>query len=198
VGSYVFTDSIRSYFTKVLESVATGRGQGFWVPAEWGYGKTHFLATIASLLSDTSPKLWSRVQNQEIANYHRRLPNTKLFPVILSLRGEGAVDISGGRSLLQIIEKQIGETLEQCHLQDRVVVTSAEEIFAWFNQLPVPFKESISSYVRQQVGVDAAEYANEVGREALAGLIRQFCIESGISHINSWQRQTRLLRQRLR
>jgi hypothetical protein len=31
------------------------------------------------------------------------------------------------------------------------------------------------------VGVDAAEYANEVGREALAGLIRQFCIENTIS-----------------
>ncbi|MBT9159326.1 MAG: hypothetical protein AAGB97_05130 [Dehalococcoidia bacterium] len=181
VSTYVFTDSIRGYFSTILESVATGRGQGFWVPAEWGYGKTHFLATIASLLSDTSQELWSSVQDREITNYHHRLQNAKLFPVILSLRGEGPVDISGGRSLLQIIEKQIGETLDKCHLQDRVVVTSAEEIFAWFNQLPAMLKGSISSYVRQQMGVDAAEYAKEAGREALARLIRQFCIENTIS-----------------
>ncbi len=49
--SYIFTDTIRQYFTQILESVATGAGQGFWVQAEYGAGKTHLLATLSVLLA---------------------------------------------------------------------------------------------------------------------------------------------------
>ncbi len=52
VESYIFTDTIRQYFTQILESVATGAGQGFWVQAEYGAGKTHFLTTLAALIAN--------------------------------------------------------------------------------------------------------------------------------------------------
>ena len=91
VETYIFTPTIRHHFIEVLESVALGRGQGYWVGAEYGSGKTHFLATLAALLSDFSDSLWEKISDDEIRRYQTRLKDHRLFPVILSLRGEAGV-----------------------------------------------------------------------------------------------------------
>jgi hypothetical protein len=90
VDTYIFTDTIRQHFTEVLETVALERGQGYWVEAEYGSGKTHFLATLTAMLSDFSDALWNRVGDDDIHRYQTLLKDHRLFPVILSLRGEAS------------------------------------------------------------------------------------------------------------
>jgi hypothetical protein len=55
VAHYRFTPSIRDYFSEILLLVTSDRGQGYWVQAEYGAGKTHFLATLAVLVVAASP-----------------------------------------------------------------------------------------------------------------------------------------------
>ena len=61
VKTYIFTDTIRAHFEEIMESVARGHGQGFWVQAEYGAGKTHFLVVLSALLSNPDDKLWTLV-----------------------------------------------------------------------------------------------------------------------------------------
>ena len=103
VETYVFTETIRHYFGEILDAVATGMGQGFWIQAEYGAGKTHFLAVLAALLANQQEDLWSAVQDEEIRLFRRRLQESRLFPVIVSLRGMGEADALVGRSLLDVI-----------------------------------------------------------------------------------------------
>lgn len=100
VESYIFTDTIRSHFETILDTVARGVGQGIWVQAEYGAGKTHFLATLASLLADSSGALWEKVTDEAISRYRVRFQNTRLFPVLISLRGESQADALTAQSLM--------------------------------------------------------------------------------------------------
>jgi hypothetical protein len=50
VGDYHFTPSLRAHFQRVFECIVHRKGQGFWVQAEYGAGKTHFLGTLIDLL----------------------------------------------------------------------------------------------------------------------------------------------------
>jgi len=173
--TYRFTDSIRGYFETILETVAQGTGQGFWIPAEYGAGKTHFLATLACMLSDTSEQLWERVTDPEIANYRKRLDRTRLFPVLVSLRGESGVpDELAGRQLLEIIESAIEQQLEATGLRDEVSITTADEIYNWFNSQPDDLRAVIEEHVRSATGLPAEEYTAQEGVDALANLIRQY------------------------
>jgi len=40
VETYIYTDTIRTYFETIFDHVARGAGQGFWVQAEYGAGKS--------------------------------------------------------------------------------------------------------------------------------------------------------------
>ena len=103
VETYIFTDTIRHHFTELLETGSIGSGQGYWVEAEYGSGKTHFLATLTALLSDFSDALWNRVGNDEIRRYQTRLKDHRLFPVILSLRGEASAEATNSRTLMDVL-----------------------------------------------------------------------------------------------
>ena len=180
ISTYIFTNTITRYFAAILESVSTGRGQGFWITAEYGAGKTHFLAALAALFNNNSEEVWARVDDSQTKNYRSRLSNTRLFPVVLSLRGEA--EVSGEqRSLLDVIEKAIQKALEDEGLENRVLVTTAEEICDWFNELSQPLKGTILTYIRDKAKVTPEEYVNEMGQEGLARLIQRFCSEASMS-----------------
>jgi hypothetical protein len=112
VGTYVFTNSIREDFEKILDSIISNRGGGFWIQAEYGAGKTHFIAALSCLLMDTSEGLWNLVQNSEIHNYRFKLEKMKLFPVVINLKGEASAG-EKEEKLLRIIERHIEETLQE-------------------------------------------------------------------------------------
>lgn len=178
VSTYVFTNSIRGHFSTILENVAMGKGQGFWVNAEMGAGKTHFLAVLTLLLSNSDKNIWQNVQDDAIKNYSKRLSSTKLFPVVLSLRGEGG-DEHTEKTLLEVIEEAIINALEEYGLKDQILVTSAEEIISWFDGLPVKYKNPIVEDIQEKTKLSPAQYQKESGRDSLAKLIWKICHEHG-------------------
>ncbi len=175
VENYIFTDSIREYFDKIFDNMASGRGGGFWVQAEYGAGKTHFIATLACLLMDTSETLWSHLQDPQIRNYRFKLDKTRLFPVIINLKGEASVS-DEEENLLRIVERHIGETVEELGLKDKISIATADEIFDWYGNCSQDLRNAIDSFIRQAGGDP-----KETSREQLAKFISNYCEKEKIS-----------------
>jgi len=179
VSTYVFTDSIRGHFEKILEHVARGEGQGFWIQAEYGAGKTHFLATLACLLAGDDA-LWEQVRDETIHPYRTRLRATRLFPVVISLRGEtetGAVDT---RPLFDVIEQGLVRSLEEYGLRDAVRLTLADDLLDWFAGQPEGTRGDIETYVQRQSGQSPDALREYEGDAAFADLLRAYCDEHDI------------------
>jgi len=66
VQEYLFTPSLRAHFQMVFECAVHRRGQGFWVQAEYGAGKTHFLGTLVNLLIWRDEALWNAVRDDDL------------------------------------------------------------------------------------------------------------------------------------
>lgn len=131
VSQYYFTPSIRGHFKRVFDCVANRKGQGFWVQAEYGAGKTHFLGTLMDLL--VWPESWIALEDDEIKkDYAAALSKVRLFPVAFSLRGMG--ESSENDSLMRIFEEQIGESLAAFApaIKDKVLLTSPEIADHWY------------------------------------------------------------------
>ena len=175
VENYIFTDSIREHFDKIFDNMASGRGGGFWVQAEYGAGKTHFIATLACLLMDTSETLWSRLQDPQIRNYRFKLDKTRLFPVIINLKGEASVS-DEEENLLRIVERHIGETVEERGLKDKISIATADEIFDWYGNCSQDLRNAIDSFIRQAGGDP-----KKTSREQLAKFISNYCEKEKIS-----------------
>jgi len=180
VESYIFTDNIRHHFTTILESVATGTGQGFWVEAEYGAGKTHALATLAALITNSHDGLWDSVEDDEIRSYRRRLEEVRLFPVIVSLRGMGEADAYTGRTLLDVIlENGFREALRKAELDGQIRLTAAEDYVTWLeNDTSAELRQAVEAYIRRKTGQALRDYRDYEGVEALAGLISEYCSEN--------------------
>ncbi len=170
VETYIFTDTIRTRFEEILESVAQGRGQGFWVQAEYGAGKTHFLVVLSALLSDPSglkPSggspdggLWELVNDDEIRQYRLRLGAYRLFPVVVSLRGEGSADPFVGRSLLDVLlEEGFQRALEYAGLENQVQVTSADDLWVWLqSKASQAIRQEAEEFVRLRTGRSSSAF----------------------------------------
>jgi len=179
VGTYVFTASIRGHFEEILEHVARGEGQGFWIQAEYGAGKTHFLATLACLLSGDDA-LWERAQDDAIRLYRRRLRTTRLFPVVISLRGEAETGAVATRPLFDVIEERLDHSLEEHGLRDAVRLTLADDLLDWFAGQPEGTRGDIETYVRSQTGQSPEALREYEGDAALTDLLRAYCGEHSI------------------
>src|SRR5262249_24255034 len=109
VQSYRFTSSLRHYFQEILELVVSGRGQGYWIQAEYGAGKTHLLGTLGMLLTDSTGEAWNAVTNPEIHGFKTAFAGkTRLFPVILNCKGRLATD-GNKASLQRVMERAIDD-----------------------------------------------------------------------------------------
>jgi hypothetical protein len=177
VDTYWFTDTIRETFERILKLAAQGRGQGFWIEAEYGAGKTHFLATLACLLAHTEDEaLWNLVKDETVRTYRRRLASQRLFPVVLSLKGQSGVDEWSGRTLLGVLEREgLGEALKRADLRDQIQITSTDELLAWFEERESGLRAAIERYVETETGFPPTDYATGYGRQALADVIRRYC-----------------------
>ena len=182
VKTYIFTDTIRAHFEEIMESVARGHGQGFWVQAEYGAGKTHFLVVLSALLSNLDDKLWTLVNDDVIRNYQRRLGAYQLFPVVVSLRGEGSADPFLGRSLLDVLlEEGFQRALEHAELEDQVQVTAAEDLLVWLqSKASQAIRQEAEDFVRRRTGRTIGAYRDDEGVEALGRLIAEYCETAGI------------------
>lgn len=176
VETYIFTDGIRHHFDQILETVAQGTGQGFWVQAEYGAGKTHFLATLAAMLSDTSSALWNKVDDTDIRQFQRRLQNVRLLPVVFSLRGEASADTVTNRSLMDVLlDKGFRPALEKAGLANQVKLTSAEDLVHWYDrQAPAAIKTEFEAHVQRLTGTPLQQYRENEGIEPVAELLSAY------------------------
>ena len=175
VETYIFTNSIREHFDTILDSIVSGRGGGFWVQAEYGAGKTHFIAVLSCLLMDTSETLWRLVHDPEIRNYRFKLEKEKLFPVIINLKGEASLD-KGEANLLEIIERHIEETLEERGLRDTISITTADEMVDWYKKCSSELRGTMNSFIKETYGLDS----DRVSREQLAKFVGDYCERENI------------------
>jgi hypothetical protein len=181
VETYIFTDTIRHHFSEVLETVALGRGQGYWVEAEYGSGKTHFLATLTALLSDFSDKLWNNLNDDEIRRFQSRLKDHKLFPVILSLRGEAGAEVANSRSLFDVLlEKGFRPALERAGLEKRVRLTTAQDLINWYEGQSDGDKTSINVYVQKKTGSKYSELLENDDQETIAQQLNEYLAEKQV------------------
>lgn len=169
VSTYRFTPNIRGWIEEILEKVSTGRGGGYWVQAEYGAGKTHFLAALTCLLMDTSKDLWDKITDEEIKNFRHRFEKIKLFPVILSLKGEAGVDEED--NLLKVIEDSIEESLEKEGLEDKISITTEDEIINWYKTRPATFRTPIDDFIRGKTNINP----ENLKKKELSQLIIEYC-----------------------
>ncbi|GFP32117.1 hypothetical protein HKBW3S42_00422 [Candidatus Hakubella thermalkaliphila] len=172
VGTYFFTPSIQEFFEKILGAAGSKHGGGYWVQAEYGAGKTHFLATLSCLLMDTSEELWNELKNESVRNCRRRLEGKKLFPVILSLKGEAGVDKAD--NLLNVVLDQIKEELGDRNLSGKISITTEDELINWYETRSPEVKNPIDSYIEKQSGGKT----KSLSPKTLASLIGQYCQEN--------------------
>jgi hypothetical protein len=162
IKTFYFTDETKEQFEDILEKVATGKGGGFWIQAEYGAGKTHFLAALACLLTDMSEELWNKVKNEEIKRYRKRLEKQRLFPILINLKGRA------GDNLLAIIEEDVRTVLEQYDLADKITITPKDELINWYK---TKAKREVDSFIKEKLNKDIGS----VSDDELLQIIQQYC-----------------------
>ena len=148
VQSYRFTSSLRDYFQEMLELVVSGRGQGYWIQAEYGAGKTHLLGTLGVLLTDSTGEAWDAVTNPEIHGFKTAfVGKTRLFPVILNCKGRLATE-GGEASLQRVMERAIDDALGIAGLRGQVTVSTADEVQEWWERVSSGVRSDITQHVK--------------------------------------------------
>jgi hypothetical protein len=183
VETYIFTDSIRAYFNQVFEEVIAERGQAYWIQAEYGAGKTHFLGTLASLLGEQpdaiEQNIWNAVSDREIQNERFQIQPKRLVPVVFSLRGEGGQGGPLERSLLDIIARETATSWELQRQQHPDLpllrVTTDDDLLEWYRSRAEGLRSDIDRFVTAETSVTLAELRAEEGDSAAAEQLMRYC-----------------------
>jgi len=179
VRLYYFAKTLKSAFEEILLTFSTSEGKGFWLTAEYGIGKSHFLATLACLLSDNSEKVWGSVHDADIRNNQFKFKKRRLFPIVAGLRGKTAVNHERPITLLEQLEKEIDKTIMQLGLQDKINITPVAETLKLYEGFNPGLQGAIQSYIQQKSGVKAGELRKN-HPDRFADLIRTFFKEQNL------------------
>lgn len=172
ISTYIFTPSIKEHFERILERVYQEKGGGWWIQAEYGAGKTHFLGALVCLLQAENENILNKIQEEEIKTLTRKILSKKFFPVILSLRGEASIE--GKDNLLFVIEEAIEKKVDELGLQGKISITSEDEVINWYKN--VGFKDKIDIFIKERTNKDASN----ISQTELAKLINIYCKENKI------------------
>jgi hypothetical protein len=179
VRLYYFAKTLKNAFEEILLTFASREGKGFWLTAEYGVGKSHFLATLACLLSDNSERVWEAVHDPDIRNHQFKFKKRRLFPIVAGLRGKTAINNDRPITLLEQLEKEIEKTILQLGLQDKINITPIAETLKLYDGFNATFQGAIQSYIQQKSGVKAGELRKNQP-ERFADLIRTFFKEQNL------------------
>ena len=157
VRLYYFANTLKNAFEEILLTFSAREGKGFWLTAEYGVGKSHFLSTLACLLSDNSEKVWEAVHDTDIRNYQFKFKKRRLFPIVAGLRGKTAINHERPITLLEQLEKEIDKTIMQLGLQDKINITPVAETLKMYDGFNATLQGAIQSYIQQKSGVKAGE-----------------------------------------
>lgn len=173
VRLYYFAKTLKTAFEEILMAFSEPTGRGFWLTAEYGVGKSHFLATLACLLSDASDQVWKAVHDPDIQNYRFHFEKRKLLPIVAGLRGKTAISQDRPITLLEQLEKEIDESISQLGLEDKINITPVAETLNLFDTFDQGLQGAINSYIQQRSGTQPLKLRKEdPGR--FADMIRKF------------------------
>ncbi|MFX0196226.1 MAG: hypothetical protein ACFFCW_08900 [Candidatus Hodarchaeota archaeon] len=192
VRLYYFAKTLKSAFEEILMAFSEPVGRGFWLTAEYGVGKSHFLATLACLLSDDSDRAWDVIHDPDIQNYRFQFEKRRLFPVAAGLRGKTAISQDRQITLLEQLEKEIDESIGQLGLEDKINITPVAETLKLFDGLHQGLQGAINSYIQQKSGTNPSQLRKD-NPALFADLIRKFFKESNLSFEPKYNINDRLL-----
>ena len=132
VADYVFTPSIKEHYNLLLQNLRSGHGGGYWVLSEYGGGKTHFLATLLSLLSATDLAA-DHVTDEDMKRNVQNVKDQRLFPVAFSLIGRGDM-LDRRNALFRILEEEIQGASHRL-LDVGIPLTLTDEVKEWWDAL---------------------------------------------------------------
>lgn len=120
-------EPVRDFFIDLLNHLIMNEGQGWWVQAEFGSGKSHLLSASTILLLGDE-KVWHIIENKEeelgtekrlsLTQFRRSVLEKKVFPVVLSLVGKG-----GPRSTKSLVD---------------YIMEAASSMYETLNNIPLP------------------------------------------------------------
>ncbi|MEI6176958.1 MAG: hypothetical protein WCS43_08705 [Verrucomicrobiota bacterium] len=176
VANYLFTPSLRSNANKIFECVVHSKGQGFWVQAEYGAGKTSLLGAILCLLMwSKEENVWDALKDQDLRDeYRHAIEKRKLFPIAFSVKGLGDSRGAQHDSIMRIFEEQIEESIRTLRpdLVSTIRFTSADLAVDWFdNDAPSHVKIGVEHFIKEQHKMSAAEYRKAHGEKKLGQVI---------------------------
>ena len=96
LDTYKVTPSLHALLKELLDKAVHRKGQGYWIRAEYGAGKTHFIAAVTILLTNRDPAVWGALRDDALRKeYQAAIGKPKLFPVTFSLLGTGGARRQG-------------------------------------------------------------------------------------------------------
>lgn len=154
VADYVFTDNLRDQFDAIFNRVEMQKGQGYWIRAQYGGGKTHLLAVLAALLSG-GEDVWAAAADDDIQQWRKRLTGTRLFPVVFSLRGQASVEQDRPLSLYNVFEQEITAAALARGMKE-FCLSTADQILHWWKNADTGIKDQIDRKIREKTGTQAS------------------------------------------
>lgn len=179
VRLYYFAKTLKLAFEEILVAFSEPIGRGFWLTAEYGVGKSHFLATLACLLSDNSDQVWNCVHDMDVKNYQFQFKKRQLFPVVVGLRGKTAIAQDKPISLLDQLEKEIDESIEQMGLMDKINITPVAAMLELFDKFDQSLQGAIGLYIQQSAGSKPQDLRKN-DPQRFSDLIRKYFKKSNI------------------
>jgi hypothetical protein len=173
--NYLFTPGIHGHFERLFQDVKEGRGGGYWVQAEYGGGKTHFLSTLLCLLGEsgeeTEAEVWSNVSEPELrADWEGSISARRLLGAHMSLMGTAPSFGSEHPRLIDLIDRAVSEALERHGISDSSI-GAGDEIIQWFHTLEPQIRASVEGAFFEQTGLSSDAHVREYGSPATANAI---------------------------
>ena len=146
MGEY-FLDPVRSYLERFLQDLADGEGQGYWLLAHFGVGKSHLMA-VESILALGGEEVWDIVKRKEdgvkglgpaarLDRFRSKISKKRIFPVIFTLEGKGG---AGSENRLVDFVLAEAQNVYEERTGKPLAVTAAHHLADWY------LKEGVKDY----------------------------------------------------
>jgi hypothetical protein len=173
VRLYYFAKTLKTAFEEILDVFVEPTGRGFWLTAEYGVGKSHFLSTLACLLSDDSDQVWNAVHDGEIQNYRFKFKKRRLLPIVAGLRGKASVSQENPITLMEQLEKEIADSINKLGLEEKINITPVAETLNLFDKFDQGLQGAINSFIQQKSGTQSSRLRKD-DPARFADLMRKF------------------------
>ncbi|RJQ52693.1 MAG: hypothetical protein C4530_18700 [Desulfobacteraceae bacterium] len=162
--SFVFTDEVKSHFSILADALAKDHGRGFFLQGDFGSGKSHFLVTLATWISNRAGADWLCRHHPALRKFTES--KRRLLPVDVSL-----VNYRAASALEKILVEAVEAALAAHGVETRLTPLSA--FLVHFKSLLRT--ESMAEAFAEQIGIAAAgieDYVRENPRACYVEAVR--------------------------